>query len=439
MLKRPKKLRNIVLTSFCLFAVTSTFAASNSQEKALMVGVPPTSESQVTFANYLTYPNSKWSFNHAGAPLNVVMVQRGGQINFFKENPLPNLSKKVIHLDKQRKQTFETVFTENETDGIVILKNNEIKYEKYWNYGDRERQHIWFSATKSLVSAALGILVAQGKIDLNASPVKYIPELKNSGFSRTSIQNVLNHRSSIDFKENYTDYNSNFIKYYAPALNMAGMPGARDVQPNKDIIYGVHDFLTKYIKADKHSTPGDMFDYNSVNADVIGWLITRVSGMSLNDFIQKNIWSKLQVEHDAFMVADRAYMPVATAGMNSTARDAARFGSLIMNDGLYNGQQIIPKNWIEKITHISPLDMKRMQENKKYQGETWQAYKNMWWVLDAQQGEFAAVGVYGQVIYINKAKNVVAAYFSSQPKATAANNQMFRDKLTAIRQVASDL
>lgn len=413
---------------------------TNAEEnKPLMVGFPPAIASQVTFANYLTYPYSKWAFNFASAPLNVVLLPRKGQIDTFKQNLTPELGEQIIELADNRRQSLEQVFAQNETDGVVILKNNEIKYEHYWHYGEQDRHHIWFSATKSLVSAAFGILVEQGKVDLKASPVKYIPELKNSGFARTTIQQVLNHSSGIDFKENYTDLNSNFFKFYAPALNMAWLPGGRDTQPGQQSIYGVHDFLVNYIKPDNEIVPGEVFDYNSANADVIGWLIARISGQSLNDFIQQHIWSKLQVEHDAFMAVDRAYMPVATGGMNSTIRDAARFGAMILNNGQFAGQQVIPKNWLQQITQLSSKDKDKMSANGKYQNESWKAYKNMWWLLDAEKGEFAAVGIYGQVIYINRAKNVVAAYFSSQPVATAANNQMFRDKLAAVRQITNTL
>jgi CubicO group peptidase (beta-lactamase class C family) len=263
--------------------------------------------------------------------------------------------------------------------------------------------------------------------------------LKSSGFARTTIQNVLNHSTALDFKENYTDMNSNFIKHYAPALNLGCLPGARDTQPNNTDIYGVYDFLVKDIKRDKKLMPGDAFDYNSTNADVLGWLITRISGMTVQDFIQKNIWSKLQTEHDAYIAVDRAYMAVATAGMNSTTRDAARFGEMILNDGKYNGKQVIPEKWLQEMTTISSKDEDKMRANPKYQHESWQAYKNMWWVLDADKGEFAAVGIHGQVIYINREQKVVAAYFSSQAKASAANNPMFRDKLVAVRQIASQL
>ncbi len=449
------KSKFFIITSFTLVNLLSaigvsaqnnaqTNAQTNTQAKPskasdVMVGFPATAISQVSFKNYRHYPYSKWAFNHAGAPYNLLSIPRAGAIDFFSENIDSSIGGQQITLSDKRKTGVADLFVNNDADSIIFIKNGQIKYEQYWNFADKDRQHIWFSATKSLVSTAFGILVAQDKVDLQASPAKYIVELKNSGFARTSIQNILNHSSAIDFKENYTDRNSDFLKYYAPALNMAFLPGARDAQPENTEIYGIHDFVSRFVKEDKTIKPGAAFDYNSANADVLGWLITRISGMPLNEFISKNIWSKLAVEHDASIAADRAYMPVATAGMNTTLRDAARFGSLILNDGRYNGEQIIPKSWVLAITTLSKQDKAKMNSNPKYKNESWQAYKNMWWILDAEQGEFAAVGIHGQVIYINKSKNVVAAMFSSQVKASSANNQQFRDKLIAIRQVAKSL
>ena len=437
--------RTLMLVSvFTLTNITAINAQANEQRQLtkaseVMQGLPASAKSQVTFKNYRSYPYSKWAFNHAGAPFNLLMVPRAGAIDFFKESVDASISKQQVTLSEKRVASVEEIFADNDTDSIVFIKDGIIKYEQYWNFANKDRQHIWFSSTKSLVSTAFGILVTQGKVDLQASPAKYIPELKNSGFARTSIQNVLNHSTAINFKENYTDLNSDFLKHYAPALNMAFLPGARDAQPENTKTYGIHDFVSYFIEEDKTIKPGDAFDYNSANADVLGWLIARISGMELNEFISKNIWSKLAVEHDAAIAVDRAYMPVATAGMNTTLRDVARFGSMILNDGQYNGEQIIPKEWLTQIITITDKDKNKMFTNEKYKNESWQAYKNMWWVLDAKQGEFAAVGIHGQVIYINKSKNVVAAMFSSQPKASAANNQQFRDKLRAIRQVAFNL
>jgi CubicO group peptidase (beta-lactamase class C family) len=104
---------------------------------------------------------------------------------------------------------------------------------------------------------------------------------------------VLNHASALAFKENYVDRDSEFLKFYAPALGLGFIPGAQDVQPEDTEIYGVYDFLAKFIQPEDTWQPGQCFEYNSANADVIGWLIARISGQSLQDFLGQHIWSKL--------------------------------------------------------------------------------------------------------------------------------------------------
>ncbi|MEP5766035.1 MAG: serine hydrolase [Halieaceae bacterium] len=394
-----------------------------------MQGVPPSRDSQATFKNYRDAPYNQWTFRNMGAPGHTVMIPRQGQIHQFETGEIPNWNSSA----------FDQVFADNNADGLIIIRGNEILHERYFNGLGRHKQHIWFSMTKSLVSAAFGNLLLSGEVDLQDSPVDLVPELADSGFARTTVQQVLDHTTALDFKENYTDEKSDFFRYYAPALNMGWLPGAADVQPGDADIYGVHDFLVKFIKANEGLEPGSAFDYNSANADLLGWIVARVSGMSLQDYLQQTIWSKLGAEHDAFMNVDRAYMPVATGGMNSTLRDAARFGMMVRDKGRFNGQQVVPAVWLEQTLKLNRRHIKNMSRNRKYRADPWVAYHNMWWVLSPNQGEFAAVGIHGQVIYINQSANTVMAWFSSQTTASAANNPVFHAKLKAARALAQQL
>lgn len=431
--------KTLTVVTFSLLGLTAHTQAAVSDKNIVMDGVPPTKDSQVTFKNYRDKPFSKWSFHNVGAPFNVLTIPREGQIIPFRVKEKSELGQLKLTDGFGKTNTVEKILENTHTDGFIVLQDNNVLFERY--YGDMTSldHHIWFSATKSLVSTAIGILVEEGKIDLSESPAKYIPELKGSGFERTTIQNILNHSTAVDFKENYTDLNSDFLKYYAPALNMAYIPSGRDAQPESTDIYGIHDFLAKFIKEDKNLKPGEEFDYNSANADVAGWLVARVSGMPLNDFIQKHIWSKLGTENDALIAVDRAYMPVATAGMSTTLRDAARFGQMILNRGEVNGEQVIPAKWVDQSLNISENDKQKMKTNPSYQDNSWTAYKNMWWILDAEQGEYAAVGIYGQVIYINRSADVVVSYFSSDETASASRNVKFQSKLFAAQKIAQEL
>ena len=423
----------------CAMGGMPMLAADEAVKPAAMQGFPPTRGSQATMKNYREHPFNQWTFRNAGAPLNVVMIPRGGQI---KELPGPTQSELADFAVSDvvgKTMGLDTLFAANYADGLVVVQGDELLHERYFNQFNEHAQHLWFSMSKSLASSALGLLVAEGKVDLAASPAKYIPELVGSGFERVSIQHVLDMASSIDFKETYTDFTSDFAVHYAPALNLGWLPGAADVQPQSADIYGVHDFLAKFIKSDSTREPGDNFDYNSSNADVVGWIVARVSGQSFQDYIQQNIWSKLGAEHDAYIAVDRAYMPAVTGGMNSTTRDAARFGMMIRDRGSFSGEQVIPAKWVDATLDITDKLRSNMKANPNYGNEPWTAYHNMWWVLNAAQGEYCAVGIHGQVIYINRAADTVMVWFSSQPGAAAPRDVNFKSKLKAARMLAAHL
>jgi len=390
-----------------------------AEEMEPMQGVPPDARSQVTMKNYRDFPMGRWAFRNAGAPLNVVMIPRQGEIKPLPGPLRPEIGERQYTDLHGRTLGFDELFEANFADGLVVVQGSRLLHERYFHDFNERAQHIWFSMTKSLASSAFGILVARGLVDLEASPADYIPELKDSGFARVTIQQVLDHATAIDFKENYTDLASDFLRYYAPALNMSWLPGAADVQPAETSIYGVHDFLTHFVKPDPQLQAGDTFDYNSANADVLGWLISRLAGEPFQDFIQRHIWAKLGTEHDAYITVDRAYMPVVTGGMNSTLRDAARFGMMIRDRGVYGGEQVIPIDWVDATLEIDDRLRDMMAANPKYGDDPWIAYHNMWWILDDRAGEYCAVGIHGQVIYINRSADTVMAWFSSQPVAAA--------------------
>ncbi|MGH1374359.1 MAG: serine hydrolase domain-containing protein [Cellvibrionaceae bacterium] len=438
--RRPSSLT--LMSAAALLSLSSTLSLAAMEPNQLtqeMAQTPPPKSSQVTFKNYRDYPYNKWAFRNINAPFATLSIPREGQIAALKEAPMPELGQIELIDGFGKSNTVEKILETNDTDAFVVLQDNQVLFERYYGGMNRHHQHIWFSATKSLVSTAMGILVDQGKIDLDASPADYIEELKGSGFERTTVQNVLNHSSAIDFKENYTDINSDFLKYYAPALNMGYVPGGREAQPETSDIYGVHNFLGRFIKNDSALQPGEQFDYNSANADVAGWLIARISGLPLHEFLQKHIWSKLGTEHDALIAADRAFRAVATGGMSTSTRDAALFGQMILNRGKAGNQQVIPAEWVDASLNLSEKDLQKMKANKKYQDNSWSAYKNMWWIIDTSQGEYAAVGVHGQVIYINRSANLVIAYFSSQATASASRNPQFQSKLFAAQAIAMQL
>ena len=432
-------MNRVLLNIVIIFCGYSSLSHSEPDSQVVMEGTPPTRDSQATMKNYRDYPFSGWTFQNMGAPLNIVMVPRGGDIAELNQPSNQALGKKIFIDKTGAEMTLENLFKVHFARGMILIQDDKVLYEKYFDGFGPHKQHIWFSMSKSLASAALGILVDQGKIDVKKSPAHYIPELKNSGFERVTIQNLLDMATSIDFKETYTDMTSDFALKYAVAMNMGWLPGARDAQPESTEIYGVHDFLSKYVKPNEELEPGTDFDYNSSNADVIGWLISRVSDQPYEQFISEKIWSKLGMEHDAYFTVDRAFMPVVTGGMNSTLRDAARFALMIRDEGRVKNKQLIPSEWINSALNINEKLKSHMTANPKYGEESWEAYHNMWWILDGEKGEFCATGIHGQVIYINRSKNTVMVWFSNQPGAAAPKNINYQSKLNAARSLVNSL
>ena len=418
----------------CLFLAVLFGHAVADEQPRVMDGLPPSADTQVTKANYLTAPYNRWAFRNASAPLNVVMVPRGGEIwHFGRDN------ERLADYTPSGDMTLAELFEVNFADGLVVVQGETILSEHYFGGFEATDQHLWFSMTKSLVSALFGLLVESGAVALESSPARYIPELAGTAFERVSIQEVLDHTTALAFKENYTDPNSDFFRHYAPALGMMYQPGASDAQPHDEGIYGVHDFLSDFVKPDPTLRPGDAFAYNSANADVLGWLVARLMARPLDEAITDSVWRHLGAEHDAYIVVDRAYMPVATGGFNATLRDAARFALMIRDKGVFDDQRLLPAGWLDAMLSASDKDRANMSANAVYAKMPWSAYKNMWWILDADAGEFCAVGVHGQVIYINRASDTVMVWYSSQPDASAAVSPHFLVKLDAARALAQHL
>ncbi|MBL0745642.1 serine hydrolase domain-containing protein [Chryseolinea lacunae] len=432
------------LTITIALIVALTHAIAQQQPAVhvkVMDGFPPNRESLVTMKNFREHPFSQWSFRNAGAALHVLMMPRSGAIHAFREKPDHTIATTVSPDTEGTPMSFEVMFREHDADGVIVVKDNTVLYEQYWNGLSRDYQHIWYSVSKSMASTALGILVENKKVDLTASPAHYIPELKGSAFERVTIQDVLNMSTAMGYTESYTDTANFYFKYYAVAANAREAKGA-EADPKTAEVWSVYDFLTKKAFINKNLEPGVKFEYSSPNVDVISWLIARVSGVPYQEFLRENIWAKIGAEHDAFITVDKSHTPIATGGVNTTLRDAALFGHLILNRGKIDGKQIIPATWVDETLRLTAADKERYSKNHVYVNAKmpWVSYKNFWWILDETKGEYAGVGIHGQVIYINRSANCVIAYFSSQPVASSVGAyKAFVSKLNACRALAKGM
>ena len=164
----------------------------------------------------------------------------------------------------------------------------------------------------------------------------------------------------------------------------------------------------------KLGTHGVGFSYKTINTDTLGWIIRRVTGLSLADHLSQRIWSRLGAEHDAYITVDTAGNEFAGGGLNTTLRDLARFGELMRNGGHAGGAQVLPKEVVD--------DIRRGADPAKFTPAGYVtlpgwSYRNMWWVSHNPHGAYMARGVHGQAIYIDPAAQMVIARYASHPVA----------------------
>ena len=331
-------------------------------------------------------------------------------------------------------------------DGYIVIQNGEVLFERYYDSFAAHDHHIWFSMTKSLISTAFGIAQAEFQIDESKSPAAFLPELAGSVFADVSVRDVLNMVTALNYTEEYDEMTPGSVHFeYFRRLGFMGDFELLAIDPNvSNEPRGVRDMLPRFEQAEGGVT-GAMFQYQSPNVDVIGWLVERVTGRALVDYLREKLWAPLATEHDGVFTVDVSFAPVATGGFNSTLRDAARFGLMALGDGQLGGTQIAPKDWIADTYTMSEADNKAgaaavnadPAHERFIDGFT--GYRSFWWQFDQSQNERIAMGVHGQVIYVNKAKNLVIANFASPQQTANQLRPSFKQMLAGTRALAASL
>jgi CubicO group peptidase (beta-lactamase class C family) len=231
------------------------------------------------------------------------------------------------------------------------------------------------------MSALFGILVDEGAITSLDDPVtRYVPRLIGGAYDGASVRDVLQMSSGIAFDEDYLSYDSD-INQMGRVLALGGK---------------MDDFASGLTKTIAHA--GQQWQYTSIDTHVVGMIARGATGRNITDLMSEKIVSKLGQEQAPYYVTDGDGVAFVLGGLNITTRDYARFGQMILQDGQWNGEQVVTADWIAQSTCASA---------KTAVGEIGYGYQ--WWVpVGAAKGEeFMARGIYGQYIYIDKPAGVV--------------------------------
>jgi len=281
---------------------------------------------------------------------------------------------KEIDVDGEN-HLFEKYLGDNKTVAFLIIQNDTIQYENYWDEYDKSSIVPSFSMAKSITSILIGCAIDDELIKSVDEPVtNYIPELEENGFDKVTIENLLQMTSGLDFNEGYSNPFGDVATFY----------------------YGRN--LRKAIKKmELESDPDQKFDYASGNAQLLGLILERsLKDKTISEYLEEKIWKPLEMEYDASWSLDRKKngLEKTFCCINARARDYAKIGRLYLDKGNWNGKQIISENWVNQSTKLDTT-----------KGSAWY-YQYQWW-LPTKTGDFMAKGILGQYIYVNPTKDLI--------------------------------
>jgi CubicO group peptidase (beta-lactamase class C family) len=337
-----------------------------------------------------------------------------------KAKPLPK-SDKPFSLPstfyfEDKDQDLNAALKHFKTDGLLIIKEGEVVYEEYFNGNSQTTRHISWSVAKSFLSSLVGIAVNDGLIDdINDPITKYLPDFKNTGYDGIKIKNILQMSSGVLFNEDYADPNSDINKF--------GVAVARGTS--------FRDFA-KTLTKDKEQ--GTYNHYVSIDSQMLGLLLDKVTGMPLREYLQMHIWEKIGMEDEAYYLADNEDVDLALGGLNATLRDYAKFGLLYLNKGKWDNEQVVPEAWVDA-SHAMDLPHLQPGAGDDLSSSDW-GYGYQWWVPGFPNTDYTASGVYNQYIYVDPVTETVIAKISSNHRFTAENEYSKAAHVAMFRAIA---
>ena len=388
-------------------------AESDPRVMGWMQGFPPPPDKIIMQpeSDYFSFPRLRWSVCHIRQLLPTVEISRGigapVPLDYVDVLAFANRRAAIdavtfTPIGADRTMTWRESLDANYTDGIIILHDNRVVYERYFGCLDDAGKRAVMSMTKSVTGLLAQILIAEGRLDENALVSSIVPEIGKSAFATATVRQVMDMTTGLRYSEDYSDPNADIWKYSAAA---SPLPKPADYKgPN-----GYWEYLEQVQPEGKH---GEAFHYKTINADMVGWIVARVAGKSVSVFASERLWRPMGAEQDAYMTVDAKGVPYAGGGLSAGLRDLARIGLLMLNEGVINGKRLFPAAVVQRIR--AGGDPAKFGTN--YPALIGGSYTSLWWIYPGHDGVFAARGVYGQTIYVDPAARMVIVRLASFPR-----------------------
>jgi len=288
---------------------------------------------------------------------------------------------------------FEAMLEASGTSGFLILQDDRLLYEAYFNGFERDSWFTSFSVAKSFDSALIGIALSEGLIGSVDDPViTYIPELAGRGLDGLTIRNLLKMDCGVRYRE-------------SDLLDILAMQG------DDSKTYYMPDLRALALTILPSGEPlGPCFLYNNYHPILEGMILERVTGMTVSEYMQARLWKPLGMEYPATWSINREGdgLEKMESGLNARAVDFAKFGRLYLNLGRWEGQQILPEAWVRESTAPEPGEVRPQTGGDRY-AEPDGYYQYHWRGTKRENGlyDYAAAGHLGQYTFVRPDQNLI--------------------------------
>lgn len=394
----------------------------------IMQGFPSDDFMRIPRMDWDRPPWNRWTFQHINEFMPTARVWRGSgpaRVLPRQEEAITDIS---FTLSNGQQQTIAGFLDDTYTDGMLVMCDGKIVHESYHNAMRPETPHLMQSVSKSITSTVTGILIDRGQIDPAATVVTYLPEIADTAWRDATIQQVMDMTSGVQYSEEYTRLDSDVGK---TDVASGWRPISPDADPGIDWPETIWDQILTLKTCDANH--GERFLYRSIETDLLAHIMIKVTGLPLHELISKELWQPMKAEEDGFFTVDPNGYSLASGGFNGCLRDFGRFGQLYLDDGIVDGKRILPSAWITDVRRgphgLFSDDRRRILPNG--------CYRNQFWIEDMTTEAFMCLGVFGQLIYIAPAYNMVVVKLSTWPDFLDDTFKM--DTQLAIHAIAAAL
>lgn len=309
-----------------------------------------------------------------------------------------------------RTRSSDDFLRETDTSALLVLVDGEIRHERYLLSGGPTVNWLSMSVAKSFVSCLVGIAVDEGLIAGIDEPISdYVPVKPGSAYDGVSIRTVLHMSSGATWNEDYNDRRSDIHRMSRAMLGLGG---------------GLDGFVASMVR---EAPPETVCRYNSGETQVLGALLTRATGRTVADYMREKLVEPLGFESPGYWITDVRGTEMSYGGLNLTARDFARLGELYRNGGTWHGRRIVSEEWIRASTRV---DDPIREPGKPIVGDhpIDLGYGYQWWIPPGGRGDFSAIGVLNQLVYVDPASRTTIVKLSANRKyGTSSSESTNRD------------